>query len=282
MRSFPATAAAVLLSTLATAQDNETTTATNKLAADSLLAALDSVSKAEITLSGSIKEMKEGADDGFEAQIMMIGGPGQKGSPFRGEFEVVQTETNTVVVSTDAVPGIAAITGRGDTIVRVTARPDDQVDPAPLTEDVREILAWKRLRRQVERAAEKRANQIKVNVSEDGAKTITMPLRKSFLPSDDGPMSMMSPKVMTVSAQFELNAAGNLTGMHVDVTRSDPNAALREMAMENGGRLEISGSDTELEEIEGPAVRYAFKVSSDGPSERTKTEMKSLIALVDF
>ncbi len=236
----------------------------------------------QVHYAGKISERKE-EDGGMAAMVISLGG-GSSAKNFVGKFEALTTNGGEFLVkSKKKLPGLT-IFGSDDRVLVQSLWEKKAIDANQAKNDLTQLLDAGLIARTC-----KKTKKFKKSLDEETAlTTYKFKLSKKMIPtaqSGGGGMGGMMPNmrksVMAIRATIVLNSKGNIVKMKFDVTRSDPMAAIRDMAIAGGGGGGFDPEDiADLEEIEGDAAVYELERATKAPSKELLKTLESMRELI--
>ncbi len=229
---------------------------------------------------GKVRVAKPEADEDDGGGVMFAGPPGMGGesTEFEGAFEFLRTDKGeTLAASVGILPVLGVFDDGKDLFVHTVAKAGKAPGAARFSKMLLPLVRGDALSKAVEKAVWKAAP------ADDGGTTYTGSLPKSLLGASEtpaGPGGMMmfgAPSVRSIAAAFTVAKDGRLVAASYAVTRSDPMAAIRKLAAEQGesGSVQISTDDIEnMEEVDGDTVTFELARAEDAPSKRAVRLLK--------
>lgn len=226
---------------------------------------------------GAVSEKAGAQDDALElgGMVVHVGGGGGDAAPYAGNIEVVRTqEKELLVASLHDLPEIVVYDDGTRRLVRTTVD-EKPVDANRLASDLVQLLDFAALANQIEKAAKFDAG----TPAADGSRLVTCELAPRMLHGASGAASMLAPRVLALTARFDLDASGKIAGLEFAVTRTDPLAGMRQRALANGpggGPITLDGSQLEEAHVAGPTATYQLRPKADAPSAHARESLAAL------
>lgn len=208
---------------------------------------------------------------------MIVGAGAGDGAPFEGDLDVWKPAVGELVLASVApLPGLEMRVD-GDVVLTRTTVADVPLSAARIRSDLLTLLDFERLTDRLGRTS--------LDVESDaqtGEFRIAGELPAKLIRSGDGsPMAFMQPSVLRIEAVFVLAEDHSLRSMKFTVVRNDPTAAMRRMAMEQGGGNIRLNSAPQASDEEGTISVYEVRVQNGPPSVRAKAFRKQAQEIAD-
>ena len=203
------------------------------------------------------------------------------GSEFDEPFELTydSKKKDLLICSKNNIPGVS-IYSDGDEQIKSTTYRDEPLAIDTLATDLTQFFDLESLKKYVGRCKD-----IKTKEKKNGT-VYQCELSSRLIRTDSGggPMEMMAPKILNISADFHVGNDGKLSSIEVCVTRKNPMAAMMDM----GGAVDVQGGFGDDPEIQAqldaqmsknPEVIYSLERKKDGVSKRTQKMLDLMRAL---
>lgn len=226
---------------------------------------------ADYCLDGSVVDESGESDSGGGGAIIMGAG---SAANFHGKFEVVHSAAGELAaVTKGAMPRVAFI---DDGVRRISCvlSEGDEVSAARFSNELSAILGpdeFAKVAAKVEWTAKP---------GEKGETTYRANFPVRFLRAvagGDGMRDIMAPKVIGVGVSLKFGADGQISGLTVEVERTDPTASLRKRAL--AGELSsgsVSPGEIEDDGESGAVTIYTLTKRNGKPSKRTMSTLEFL------